>query len=306
MRIQHNIMAMSAYRNYTNNVSAMKKNLEKLSSGYKINRIADSSNFNGIKLLDGTLGMNQNAVTSIEYLSAAGSVAPKDISGAASVENEHGANGTTFQAPSFTINLGDVKFNATAGNKKAKITLGGTAIATAAITNSSATAGAIATAFKNKFTGAAGSATTKAVNTTANNVDKFTDAMKTAFEGKVNPGATVAIVATAAVSKASIVNENSYIHSVTAYTPPQLQSTTQRFGADIALTASKIMVDGNTITINHDLQDCPEQHCQQRHHQRHFFHRNLRGHHQHQKSRHRCRPAQGVGQADGGRQCWPL
>ena len=24
MRIQHNIMAMSAYRNYTNNVSAMK------------------------------------------------------------------------------------------------------------------------------------------------------------------------------------------------------------------------------------------------------------------------------------------
>ena len=26
MRIQHNIMAMNAYRNYTNNVSAMKKN----------------------------------------------------------------------------------------------------------------------------------------------------------------------------------------------------------------------------------------------------------------------------------------
>ena len=41
MRIQHNIMAMSAYRNYTNNVSAMKKNLEKLSSGYKINRAGD-------------------------------------------------------------------------------------------------------------------------------------------------------------------------------------------------------------------------------------------------------------------------
>ena len=38
MRIQHNIMAMNAYRNYTNNVSAMKSNLEKLSSGYKINR----------------------------------------------------------------------------------------------------------------------------------------------------------------------------------------------------------------------------------------------------------------------------
>ena len=36
-------MAISAYRNYTNNVSAMKKNLEKLSSGYKINRAGDDA-----------------------------------------------------------------------------------------------------------------------------------------------------------------------------------------------------------------------------------------------------------------------
>ena len=43
MRIQHNIMAMNAYRNYTNNVSAMKKNLEKLSSGYKVNRAGDDA-----------------------------------------------------------------------------------------------------------------------------------------------------------------------------------------------------------------------------------------------------------------------
>ena len=43
MRIQHNIMAMNAYRNYTNNVGAMKKNLEKLSSGYKINRAGDDA-----------------------------------------------------------------------------------------------------------------------------------------------------------------------------------------------------------------------------------------------------------------------
>ncbi len=43
MRIQHNIMAMNAYRNYTNNVTAMKKNLEKLSSGYKINRAGDDA-----------------------------------------------------------------------------------------------------------------------------------------------------------------------------------------------------------------------------------------------------------------------
>ena len=41
-RIQHNIMAMNAYRNY-NNTSALSKNLEKLSSGYKINRAGDDA-----------------------------------------------------------------------------------------------------------------------------------------------------------------------------------------------------------------------------------------------------------------------
>ena len=43
MRIQHNIMVMNAYRNYANNTSALSKNLEKLSSGYKINRAGDDA-----------------------------------------------------------------------------------------------------------------------------------------------------------------------------------------------------------------------------------------------------------------------
>ena len=43
MHIQHNIMAMNAYRNYNNNTSALSKNLEKLSSGYKINRAGDDA-----------------------------------------------------------------------------------------------------------------------------------------------------------------------------------------------------------------------------------------------------------------------
>ena len=43
MRIQHNIMAMNAYRNYSNNTSALSSNLEKLSSGYKINRAGDDA-----------------------------------------------------------------------------------------------------------------------------------------------------------------------------------------------------------------------------------------------------------------------
>ena len=43
MRIQHNIPAMNAYRNLSLNSSALNKNLEKLSSGYKINRAGDDA-----------------------------------------------------------------------------------------------------------------------------------------------------------------------------------------------------------------------------------------------------------------------
>ena len=43
MRIQHKIMAMNAYRNYANNTSALSKNREKLSAGYKINRAGDDA-----------------------------------------------------------------------------------------------------------------------------------------------------------------------------------------------------------------------------------------------------------------------
>ena len=43
MRIQHNIAAMNSYRNYNTNASALSKNLEKLSSGYRINRAGDDA-----------------------------------------------------------------------------------------------------------------------------------------------------------------------------------------------------------------------------------------------------------------------
>lgn len=43
MRVQHNIPAMNAYRNFSNNTKAIAKNLEKLSSGYRINRAGDDA-----------------------------------------------------------------------------------------------------------------------------------------------------------------------------------------------------------------------------------------------------------------------
>ena len=43
MRIQHNIAALNSYRNLTGNNAAVSKNLEKLSSGYRINRAGDDA-----------------------------------------------------------------------------------------------------------------------------------------------------------------------------------------------------------------------------------------------------------------------
>jgi len=43
MRVQHNIAAMNSYRNFGINNSKMAKNLEKLSSGYAINRAGDDA-----------------------------------------------------------------------------------------------------------------------------------------------------------------------------------------------------------------------------------------------------------------------
>ena len=43
MIIQHNIAAINSFRNLGINQSALNKNLEKLSSGYKINRAGDDA-----------------------------------------------------------------------------------------------------------------------------------------------------------------------------------------------------------------------------------------------------------------------
>ena len=43
MRIRHNIAAKNSFRQYRKNVSVLNKNLEKLSSGYRINRAVDDA-----------------------------------------------------------------------------------------------------------------------------------------------------------------------------------------------------------------------------------------------------------------------
>ena len=43
MRIQHNISALNSHRQLSTNTSALSKNLEKLSSGFRINRAGDDA-----------------------------------------------------------------------------------------------------------------------------------------------------------------------------------------------------------------------------------------------------------------------
>jgi len=76
MRIQHNISAMNSYRNFSNNTSKLSKNLEKLSTGYKINRAGDDAAGLAISekmrsQISGITGAEKNAKDGISLIQTA-------------------------------------------------------------------------------------------------------------------------------------------------------------------------------------------------------------------------------------------
>lgn len=76
MRIQHNIAAMNSYRNYNNNASKVSKNLEKLSSGYRINRAGDDAAGLAVSekmraQISGLTQAQKNAKAGISYIQTA-------------------------------------------------------------------------------------------------------------------------------------------------------------------------------------------------------------------------------------------
>ncbi len=76
MRIQHNIAAMNSYRNFSTNNSNISKNLEKLSTGYKINRAGDDAAGLAISekmraQITGLEGANKNAKDGISLIQTA-------------------------------------------------------------------------------------------------------------------------------------------------------------------------------------------------------------------------------------------
>ena len=100
----------------------------------EINRISQSANFNGTKLLDGTMGLNKDAFT-IGDTGAVDGVPGADLTNKLTFANRVAAGNDTYhegtatvtrQDPSFVIDLGDFAFTAgTAGNHTAAITIGG-------------------------------------------------------------------------------------------------------------------------------------------------------------------------------------
>ncbi len=368
MRIQHNIMAMSAYRNYTNNVSAMKKNLEKLSSGYKINRagddaaglaisekmraqitgletaqknakdgislvqtaegaltevhdmlnrmvelatqsangtydnttdraqmqkevnqlldeidrIADSSNFNGINLLDGTLGLNTDTFKISSGDSYTAAVNPDTIDLTSAVSNYHGGKSVTGTAPSFKIDLNDIEINNThssATNVKFKITAGSLVI-NATSTNTVAAGGkASANQIKNAIKAALDAAATGTDGNGANTIKigglymKYTvtgtsvkfdydsvggtkaQAWATAvsgasgvtkantFNNSIGRGVTVEAVG----SKTKLTDGKTEIHALTDVKNAVADQPAQRPGVDINI--GSLVKDGFTLTI---------------------------------------------------------
>ena len=76
MRIQHNIMALNAHRNSGVNQTSVSKNMEKLSSGYRINRAGDDAAGLSIseKMRSQIRGLDQatrNAQDGISYIQTA-------------------------------------------------------------------------------------------------------------------------------------------------------------------------------------------------------------------------------------------
>ena len=343
MRIQHNIMAMNAYRNYTNNVAAMKKNLEKLSSGYKINRagddaaglaisekmraqitglqtaqknakdgislvqtaegaltevhdmlnrmvelatqsangtydnttdryqmqkevdqlleeidrIADSSNFNGINLLDGTLGLNTDAFSvsaGDAYTAAVGAA-----TSAAALGTVHGGASTAFNNPSFTVELKDVKVqHGTAG---IQVKVAGATLTTATFAASgTASAGTLATALANAYTGtAAGKFVTiggQDFKVTANGTKLTFTAVKGAGTAGVATATEISSTAAktfndaikgATVQVVGAKDDTVYDHAIQDLEMAQAAKSGGLFGADWDL--SGVVANGNSISI---------------------------------------------------------
>ena len=348
MRIQHNIMAMNAYRNYSNNTSALSKNLEKLSSGYRINRagddaaglaisekmraqitalgaaqknvkdgislvktaegatqeihdmlnrmvslaeqsangtyqdkvdreaiqdefnalkseidrIADSSNFNGIKLLDGSLGLNKDAFTIEAGNTYAAAATPGDWVTTGKIGTPHGGDTVTGVAPSFKVDLSNlgkmtIASAGAGGQGTIKLNVGGVAITANVGTTGTASqtinGSAVAAAFNNATASIGGlNFTIKNTNgvlefTATKAGTAITAAEVTSFKNAINGDVTLTD-GSRTTGYAAANNPTNINHDVLDLVDPVANVAGGRLGVDINIAS--LVGDGNTLTID--------------------------------------------------------
>lgn len=230
----------------------------------EIDRIAEGTNFNGINLLDGSMGLNQDAfqIVSTDAQSASTSA----LTFAPSTETDptklHLGTGSVTEAkPGFTIDIGDIALEQGASKSTVTIDIGGVKVTTANLdsdTGEVATdtiGGALQTAINAAnhtdkgialngayytATYAGGKLTFTYAGAVANAdqaaaTDPITDAM-------TSPSSHVEITTTGSMTGA-------YIHDTLSVTNPVAAQTGAKAGIDITLDENVIQ-DGAKLTID--------------------------------------------------------
>ena len=210
----------------------------------EINRIADSTNFNSLKLLDGTMGLNGNAFDLSSTAGVAGGVLDLTDTGLDAIQNiGTGSAAVAAKDPSFTVDLGSLV--ATAG--EVVITIGGAKITSANVAKG-ATAEEIAKGFNGKELKISGvkflaldngdGTLDFAVVTSGGFSAASATAINAALKGKITLGGA----GMGAGSSGSIV------HSPLNVVDAVAAGAAKR--ADVDITLTNVLKNGNKLTID--------------------------------------------------------
>ncbi len=253
----------------------------------EINRISKSANFNGIKLLDGTMGLNKAAFT-VGDTGAVDAVEGADLTDKLTLPNDNtaaannvafhlGTASTTQVNPSFSIDFADLELTAKDNSKTFTVTVGGATItANAAAKDTKMSAEDIAAAVvaggtagnDTDYAGTGLAATDKVVDVGGAVFKMTADGTKVNFEyvaQKTGANATATLDKVIDDTKATAINNA--IGSAVTVTAADFDKTGEahhntinvtqavakvdgaRAGMDVTLTAD-VVKPGQTITID--------------------------------------------------------
>ena len=227
----------------------------------EITRISKSTNFNGINLLDGSMGLNKDAFT-IGSTAAGEAVAGTAIDltgklaaeGAGDPQIHLGTQGIKEVTPYFEVDLADIKFTAAGGDSTFNISIGGTSLtATDALTDDTEYDGtnlAQALAAKNATIDYKGATYTVAANGTKLTFTYSKPAAGAAgdpIDGTVlSPSGAV----TYTIGGGAKDTETGDVHHATInVTNPVVATQGERAGIDLTLD-NTIVADGNVLVID--------------------------------------------------------